>query len=967
VAIALGSIYGDIRLKLDALRLDGESAVGIFTGLQEKLLGLGNAARETGAGMATSMGEATAGVEKLGVAATDAGVKLTEAGVKAKEAAVGVGAVGTRAKESGGWLAGAAKSALGFAGAFVGLSLTMGIISGVGNAIHSMFSEAGQGAEVQAQLNSVLASTSGISGMTIDSLNALSGKLMMLSGVDDELIGSAEKVLLTFTNIHSDVFPAATQAALDLSKRLGGDLQGASMMLGKALNDPIKGMGALRRVGVQLDDQQVKAVKHFMAVGDAASAQKVILQELNKENGGAAEAYGKTLPGKIAIFQQVMNNAKQTIGTFLQEGTGRLLDALIPLASKFADALPAAIQRTRDFLKDLGDKARAVADFLRSDSPAADVVKGALIALGLIIAWVTWSILPPLTINLGFLTAAMGALDAVLAPITLPVLLVAAAIGALVIGLKLAYDHIKPFHDFVDRTREALARLFSQGLSLLQQALAKIVPWLQQAAHWLGDQIGGAVRFAAPYVEKLAGLLRTFASEIQERLGPALPTIKAIGAVLLAVFFPIIPIIALVVSHWKEIMAFLMPALLALRALWVAVWPYLSGILVGAWNIIVGVVKVAWALVSGIIKIGLDLLGGQWGKAWGDLGGMLHGVWDGILQILRGALGVVANLLGGLATVWGGLLLRLGSFLLGIVSAAFQAILNAVLAPFRAIGAAFVWLYDHNTYIKALVDAIVGNFRDLLRVAQFVWNAIVGTIRATLQEAWAVVSAVGAAIWGVLSALWNTILTTAKRTWSEFVAAIRAVVGLVSGAVDAVKHAVIDPILGIGQMLFDAGKNLMKMLADGIKAAAGGVWDAAKGVVSGIGGFLGFHSPTKQGPGREADRWMPNLMRMLASGIDEHTPLVAGAAGRAAAALQAGVYGLGAGSLGLAGGQLAAGPLGGGGVHHHHTTNVEVHVEVQPDDASEGGPDEVGLAFGTGAGGGIGAVLAQYGYHKVRK
>ena len=31
--------------------------------------------------------------------------------------------------------------------------------------------------------------------------------------------------------------------------------------------------------------------------------------------------------------------------------------------------------------------------------------------------------------------------------------------------------------------------------------------------------------------------------------------------------------------------------------------------------------------------------------------------------------------------------------------------------------------------------------------------------------------------------------------------------------------------------------------------------------------FLGFHSPTKEGPGSEADQWAPNLVNMFTSGL----------------------------------------------------------------------------------------------------
>jgi len=64
------------------------------------------------------------------------------------------------------------------------------------------------------------------------------------------------------------------------------------------------------------------------------------------------------------------------------------------------------------------------------------------------------------------------------------------------------------------------------------------------------------------------------------------------------------------------------------------------------------------------------------------------------------------------------------------------------------------------------------------------------------------------------------------------------------------------------------GWNLINTIIDGIKAK----YEAFKGAILGIAGiigdYLGFHSPTKEWPGKDADKWMPNLITMLISGID---------------------------------------------------------------------------------------------------
>jgi hypothetical protein len=184
-----------------------------------------------------------------------------------------------------------------------------------------------------AQTGAAILSTGSAAAVTAEQVTTLADRLSKLSGVDDEVIQGGENLLLTFTNIKNgvgagnDVFDQATKAALDMSVALGEDMSSSSIRLGKALQDPILGVTALRRVGVMLTDQQKASIGVFMANGDVMSAQKVILAELNKEFGGSAEAYGKTIPGAIGKARTAFEN-----------WSGDLAKKALPAAQAFGKA-----------------------------------------------------------------------------------------------------------------------------------------------------------------------------------------------------------------------------------------------------------------------------------------------------------------------------------------------------------------------------------------------------------------------------------------------------------------------------------------------------------------------------------------------------------------------------------------------------------------------------------------------------
>ena len=98
--------------------------------------------------------------------------------------------------------------------------------------------------------------------------------LSKASGIDDDNLREMTNTLLTFGSVTGDTFTKANVLALDLSVAFGKDLQSSAIMVGKALNDPLKGLTALSRIGVQFTAEQQEQIKAMVEVGDVAGAQR---------------------------------------------------------------------------------------------------------------------------------------------------------------------------------------------------------------------------------------------------------------------------------------------------------------------------------------------------------------------------------------------------------------------------------------------------------------------------------------------------------------------------------------------------------------------------------------------------------------------------------------------------------------------------------------------------------------------
>lgn len=183
--------------------------------------------------------------------------------------------------------------------------------------------------QAEAQLEARLKSTGHAAGMSAEEIKKMASSLQQVTTYGDEAILEGQNLLLTFTKIGKDVFPDATETMLDMSTALGQDLKQSAIQLGKALNDPIQGVTALRRVGVQLSKEQEAQIRHFMSVNDVASAQRVILGELSNQMGGAAAAAASTFGGRMQQIANALGDAGESVGKALVPGLQDLASSLM--------------------------------------------------------------------------------------------------------------------------------------------------------------------------------------------------------------------------------------------------------------------------------------------------------------------------------------------------------------------------------------------------------------------------------------------------------------------------------------------------------------------------------------------------------------------------------------------------------------------------------------------------------------
>ena len=210
--------------------------------------------------------------------------------------------------------------------------------------------EASQWNSVFAQTQAVVASTGEAAGLTAAEMGEMASAMSASAGQslfsDDAILG-AQNVLATFTNIKGQNFGSATQSILDMSQALGMDLDSAAMQVGKALNDPVAGLAALSRSGVQFTAEQEAMIKAMVEAGNVAGAQEVMMKELNTQFGGSASAAVDTYAGQQVVLKEKFADIQQTLGMalmpILMEFGTFMSDTVVPIIADVVGQLSAWI------------------------------------------------------------------------------------------------------------------------------------------------------------------------------------------------------------------------------------------------------------------------------------------------------------------------------------------------------------------------------------------------------------------------------------------------------------------------------------------------------------------------------------------------------------------------------------------------------------------------------------------------
>jgi len=211
-------------------------------------------------------------------------------------------------------------------------------------------------------------------GAVSERLQKLAEQTARNTGVDTNAIKATQAKLLTFKELAATAdevggqFDRATAAAIDLAAAGFGSAEGNAAQLGKALNDPIKGLTSLTKSGVTFTEAERERIKVLVESNRIGEAQEQILGAIETQVGGVAEATANTTDKLRVGFEQLLAKVGTPLLSILDKVAAVVFDKVFPAFEKLGEKIGPTLEKIFPKVKKFGDV------FMRDVIPALKTV-----------------------------------------------------------------------------------------------------------------------------------------------------------------------------------------------------------------------------------------------------------------------------------------------------------------------------------------------------------------------------------------------------------------------------------------------------------------------------------------------------------------------------------------------------------------------------------------------------------------
>lgn len=483
---------------------------------------------------------------------------------------------------------------------------------------------------------------------------------------------------------------------------------------------------------------------------------------------------------------------------------------------------------------------------------------------------------------------------------------VTAVILAVIAGFIMAYNHSAKLRDRVEGLKEAFGRLLSalepfgpiaqkifEGFrayvtfwaetcvlawTVVLNVMAGFFEWVVPAAKTAWEAVSNAVITALNWIVNTFNTAKNAIVDAWNATwGFLAPKVEAVWNF----------IVGVVKWAWNMIVTSFNIGKTVVLAVWNALWFVLSNVVKGVFAVIAGIIMAAWWVISGIFDVWYTVISTGWKILWEILVTVVVIVWETIKMVVEVGMQLLYTIM---------------AFFIGLIHGVWEVTWNTVMAVLKGV---WSWI---GPYVKGAIAGVVGSvttaWNGIRRITEIAWSAIetmitivwdfisnliegvTNYIKNIISNAWKDTSDTTSeywnAIWNVIKLVWdyimnlitgmtnwvkrtivnawNTVRTTTENTWNGIKDRIKAITdGIIRGirafredavgSIRSLKDRVLGVFKGAANWLYNAGRDVIRGLVNGIKSMAGqaarAATEAVKGAINGAKKLLRIKSPSK--------------------------------------------------------------------------------------------------------------------------
>ncbi len=374
---------------------------------------------------------------------------------------------------------------------------------------------------------------------------------------------------------------------------------------------------------------------------------------------------------------------------------------------------------------------------------------------------------------------------------------------------------------------EVVKKVFPVIKTIISDTFSGIKNLIRKDGKSIVKVVNSIATFVSSIVSKLKEVLFNSISKLIDKIGPIWENLKSMFSLLWETI--------------KDLYKTLKPIFTAIGAVILVLFGVISGVINGTINSMAPFVQTVISAVKVILEViraVCALLRGDFSAAWEHIKNIGINVWETLKQFGLSFYEFFKGFIEGFVAFFSSFKDKVTTMLSSFWDA-IQAWFGKVKEELTKLGD---WVWG---WIGPIIDKIVSFFSNLVNSVTDGFNNAVNKMASFFTNLYSGVKNIAGKIGSVFENLFSNI----KAFFEDMI-----------------------------DKAFNWGKNLIRNIGDGIESSWNTVVDGVKSVGQLIADFLGFGSPTKKGPGQEADKWIPNLMDMMREGIYSEMPKIQTAA-----------------------------------------------------------------------------------------